>query len=134
MRARDMDRLGTLIRNSKLLEMSNDDICDFLILSKIMNDSLESLIPAFKNEFQRREIGNFTDTTRGVEIKETEENNSSDIDVRQLFSKLDFDNFITLVKAVKSNAKSKEQKSAIELCTTVIEKKSRVVKTRRLVK
>ena len=132
MKVKDMEKLGTLIRNKNVSNMSNEDICDFLSLSKILMDSMESIIPAFKKEFQVREIGNYIDTVRGIEIKEVEENNSSDIDVRQLFSKLNFEEFITLVKAIKSNAKSKEQKSAIELCTTVIEKKSRIVKTRKV--
>lgn len=128
MKVRDMDRLGLLMRNDDISTLSNDDVCDFLVLSKVVSDSLESLVPVFKKEFQKREIGNYVDSIRKIEIKETEENNTSEIDVRQLFSKLNFDDFISLVKAIKSNAKNKEQKSAIELCTTVIEKRSRVVK------
>lgn len=126
MRARDMDRLGTLIRNDKIMEMSNEEICDFLILSKIMNDSLESLIPAFKNEFQRREIGNFENM--GMRVSTEKESDSHEVNVDSLFSMLPLSDFLKIVNVVKSKATTPEQKAAIIVNTTTIQKTGRVVK------
>jgi hypothetical protein len=132
MKVKDMERLGILLRKDNVSDMSDIDICDLLVLSKMITDHIEAIIPAVRNEFIKRDIRGYIDLDRAIQVNEVEENNSSEIDVRQLFSRLNFDEFITLVKAVKSYAKSKEQKSAIELSTTIIEKKSKIVKTSKL--
>lgn len=109
--------------------MSNDDVCKFLVLQKIISDTIETLVPIFRKEFLDREIGSFD--YNGMKIVTEKENDLSEINVENLFLSLKTDDFLKLVTVVKSKATTPEQKASILLNTVVTEKNGRVVKVKK---
>lgn len=133
---KELKELSMLVKeweNSKdISKISNESICSFLVSQKVVLDTLETLIPLYKTEFLKREIHNFSDYEKGIEITEEKENNLSEVNVEDLFLRLDIPNFLKVVNVVKSKATTPEQKAAILLSTVTIEKDGKIVKVKQL--
>ena len=135
---RELKELSLLIKewdiHRDISKMSDESVCKFLVVQKSISDLLEILSPVFRSAFLNRGIGVYMNEELGLQVTTEKENNSTEINIENLFFDIDTAEFLKLVSVVKSKAITPVQKSAIERHSVVIEKTGKVVKVGKLTK